>query len=140
MVDRLVEKCGTGAPDLWRISLGPEHAPVLEGRLDGRSLCLADLLRDPRDRDRLLDIVALALFRGRERIMAPSGDVVLQAGDDLLLAGRLRDRAALHTTLTEDPTASYVLDGRRVPAGWVWRRLRSPDAAGTARPGNSRAR
>ena len=140
LVDRLVEKCGTGTPDLWSISLDGEHAPGLEDRLDGRSLCLADLLRDPRDRDHGLDIVALALFRGEKRMMAPSGDVVMQAGDDLLLAGRLRDRAALHTTLTEHPTASYVLDGRRVPASWVWRRLRSSDAADEAHPGDSSIR
>jgi hypothetical protein len=57
--------------------------------------------------------------------MAPRGDLVLLAGDDLLLAGRLRDRAALRTTLTEDATASYVLDGRRVPSSWVWRRFTS---------------
>jgi voltage-gated potassium channel len=139
LVDRLVEKCGTGAPDLWSISLDSDQTPALEDRLDGQSLCLADLLRDPRDRDNGLDIVALALFRSGERMMAPRGDTVLQAGDDLLLAGRLRDRAALHTTLTEDPTASYVLDGRRVPAGWVWRRLSSPDAE-RARQDDSRAR
>jgi voltage-gated potassium channel len=136
LVNRLVEKCGTGTPDLWRISLDGEHAAVLEERLAGQSLRLADLLRDPRDRDHGLDIVALALFRGEERMMAPSGDVVLHAGDDLLLAGHLRDRAALHTTLTEDPTASYVLDGRRVPASWVWRRLRSTEGADKARAGD----
>jgi len=139
LVDRLVEKCGTGTPDLWSISLDGEHAPGLEDRLDDQSLCLADLLRDPRDRDHGLDIVALALFRGEERMMAPSGDAVLQAGDELLLAGRLRDRAALQTTLTEHPTASYVLDGRRVPASWVWRRLKSSDAA-KAHPGDSSIR
>jgi voltage-gated potassium channel len=133
LTDRLVEKCGNGTPDLWRISLD-ERVPALRDRLDGQSVCLSDLLRDPRDREHNLDIVALALFRDGERTMAPRGDAVLRAGDDLLLAGRLRDRAALHTTLTEDATASYVLDGRRVPAGWLWRRLAGAGTADTARP------
>jgi voltage-gated potassium channel len=130
LTDRLVERCGTGTPDLWLIRLDEEQAPVLTSRLDGRSLCLADLLRDPRDREHDLDVVALALFRDGERTMAPRGDLVLHAGDSLLLAGRLRDKAALHTTLTEAPTASYVLDGRRVAAGWIWRRFARADAAG----------
>jgi hypothetical protein len=137
LVDRLVEKCGTGTPDLWRISLDGAHAPILEERLNAQSLCLGDLLRDPRDRDQWLDIVALALFRGDERMLAPSDDVVLHAGDDLLLAGRVRDRAALHSTLTEDPTASYVIDGRRAPASWVWRRLSRSDSADKPRSGDS---
>lgn len=51
----------------------------------------------------MLGIVALSLFRDGKRTMAPAADVTLRAGDQLLLAGRLRDRAALHTTLTEEP-------------------------------------
>ena len=129
LVDRLVEKSGCGAPDLWLIGLDEEQAPVLEGRLDGQSLSLGDLLRDPRDRNHDLDIVALALFRDGERTMAPSGDVLLKAGDDLLLAGRLRDKAALRTTMTEASTAAYVLDGRRVPTSWVWRWFTTADEA-----------
>ena len=45
--------------------------------------------------------------------MTPPGDLVLRADDQLLLAGRLRARAALDTTMTEAFTASYVIDGRR---------------------------
>jgi voltage-gated potassium channel len=140
LMDRLVEKCGRGAPDLWLISLDEEQAPVLRGRLDGQSLRLADLLRDPRDREHDLDIVALAIFRDGDRAMAPARDMVLQAGDELLLAGHLRDKAALHTTMTEASTASYVLDGRRVPASWVWRRFTSADSADTGHPSGERIR
>jgi len=123
VVDRLVAKSGVGTPDLWRIRLSPDEAPALEGRLDGHGLRLDDLLRDPADRDRRLDIVPLTLLRDGARTMTPDGDVRLRADDQLLMAGRLRDRAALVTTMTEVPTASYVLDGRRLPASWVWRRL-----------------
>jgi voltage-gated potassium channel len=55
--------------------------------------------------------------------MAPPGDAVLEPGDQLLLAGRLADRAALENTLTQSPSASYVLENRRVPASWVLRRF-----------------
>jgi Trk K+ transport system NAD-binding subunit len=133
LVDRLVQTCGKDAPDLWRITLDDEGAPALGGRLNGEGLCLADLLRDPGDRDHSLHLVVLALFRDGERTMAPRSDTILHAGDKLLLAGHLRDRAALTTTMTETPTASYVLDGRRVPTGWLWRRFAKVDSAGAAR-------
>jgi Trk K+ transport system NAD-binding subunit len=133
LVDRLVAKCGDGTPELWRVRLDRDEAPGLAGRLDGHGLRLDDLLRDPAERERGLDIVPLTLLRDRERTMAPGGDVLLRTGDQLLLAGRPRAQAALHTTLTEVPTASYVIDGRRVPSGWVWRRLSGVDAAGRPR-------
>jgi Trk K+ transport system NAD-binding subunit len=132
LVDRLVKTCGRGAPDLWRIRLSNDEAPALEGRLDRRSLRLDDLLRDPADRDHTLGIVPLTLLRDDQRTISPAGDVVLRADDQLLLAGRLRDRAALASTMTEASAASYVVDGRRVPASWVWRRFARVDSAGRA--------
>ncbi|MGI8699815.1 MAG: hypothetical protein ACR2JU_01135 [Nocardioidaceae bacterium] len=91
-VDRLVQKCGDGSPDLWRIHLSHDEPPALGGAFDGHSQRLEDLLRDPADRAHMLGIVALSLFRDGKRTMAPAADVTLRAGDQLLLAGRLRDR------------------------------------------------
>jgi voltage-gated potassium channel len=133
MVDRIVASCGEGTPELWGIRLEGDDAPALMSRLDGGSVRIDDLLRDPTDRDHRLDIVALTLLRDGERTMAPAGDVPLRAGDQMLLAGRPRSRASLRTTMTEPPTAAYVLDGRRVPSGWVWRRLAGVDSAGNPR-------
>ena len=130
LLHRLLDTCGEGTPDLWLVRLSEEGAPALQGRLHAHSLRLGDLLRDPTDRDHLLDVVPLMLLRDGERVMTPAEDVVLRLGDELLFGGRLSGRAALDTTLAEDPTASYVIDGRRVPASWVWRRLTHLDSAG----------
>jgi hypothetical protein len=65
--------------------------------------------------------------------MAPGGGQLLRPGDQLLLAGRPRAQAALQTTLTEVPTASYVVDGQRVPSGWIWRQLTRVDTTGRTR-------
>jgi voltage-gated potassium channel len=123
MVDRLVDACGVGTPDLWRIRLDEEHAPALHPYLQTGQVRLDDVLRHPTDREHRLRIVPLTLLRSGERTMAPPGDAVLEPGDQLLLAGRLADRAALENTLTQAPSASYVLENRRVPASWVLRRF-----------------
>jgi Trk K+ transport system NAD-binding subunit len=127
LVDRLVQKCGAGTPDLWRIRLNHEEASALVDRLDGPGLRLGDLLRDPADREHTLDIVPLAMLREGKPTMVPSDDVVLRRDDELLLAGRLWARAALKTTMTDVSVASYVVDGRRVPSSWIWRRLTHSD-------------
>src|SRR3954466_9225149 len=86
LVDRLVTTCGPGTPDMWRIRLDHDEAPALQSRL-GHGLRLEDLLRDPTDRDRRLDIVALTLLRDERRTLTPDGDVNLLADDQLLVAG-----------------------------------------------------
>jgi voltage-gated potassium channel len=133
LVDRLVRKCGQGTPDLWLVRLSQDEAPALQARLEDQSLRLGDLLRDPADRDHTLDIVPLMLLRDGEPMMAPAGDVLLRVDDQLLLAGRSRAEAALALTMTDVPTASYVIDGRRVPSSWVWRRIARVDSAGRQR-------
>ena len=55
--------------------------------------------------------------------MAPDDDVVLRPDDQLLIAGRSRARASLELTLTDEPTAAYVLEDRFAPSSWVWRRI-----------------
>ena len=65
----------------------------------------------------------LLLQRGADSLLAPADDEVLRAGDELLLAGRPVARRALEKTLMADAVAEYLVSGRRVPAGWLWRRI-----------------
>ena len=130
MVDRIVERCGTGAPDLWRLQLDADTAPALVDRLATDGVVLADLLRDPAFRDEPLSAVPLALLRADgTRVMAPEDDMVLRTDDQLLVAGRSKARLSLELTLTEEATAAYVLEDRFAPSSWVWRMIarRSPD-------------
>jgi len=128
LLDRLVESCGHGTPDLWQVRLNDDGAPALQVHLDGQGLRLGDLLRDPADRDDPLDIVPLMLMRDGTSTLTPDQDLVLRADDELLLSGRLRARAALDLTKSDVFTASYVIEGRRVPSSWVWRRFGRVDS------------
>ena len=113
MVDRLV-RCGHGTltrggsgsattrPRRWRA--------VSTGTVSDWVTCAIPRTGAP------LDIVPLTLLRDGERTMAPDDDFLLREDDELLLAGRLRARAALRATTSDVSVASYVLDGRRVPS------------------------
>lgn len=63
------------------------------------------------------------MLRGDEALLTPGDDLVLQQGDQLLLAGEADARRGLDTTLLVDGTASYVLTGTRRPVGSLWRWL-----------------
>jgi hypothetical protein len=97
--------------------------------LEQEALTLGDLLRSPADREHRLDAVTLLVGRGEEALPAPGDDLVLQAGDELLLAGRPEARRALAATLLDDAAPPYLVSGRRVPQGWVWRKLTRSEPA-----------
>jgi Trk K+ transport system NAD-binding subunit len=123
MVERLVDRCGTQKPDLWRVHLTEEEAPAVTDWLTAGDLLLGDLVRSPHDREQPIDAVPLILLRDGDSVLAPPGGHRLQPGDQLLVAGRTSAWAALSATLTQMATATYVLDGRIIPSGWAWRRL-----------------
>jgi voltage-gated potassium channel len=123
VVARLTRACGRRLEELWKVRLTLEEAPALVPWLDVGALRLGDLLRSPADRDAPLPLIPLLVLRGEECVLTPGGDFLLAAGDQLLLAGRPAVRRQLETTLVVDALPEYLVTGRRVPSGWVWRRL-----------------
>lgn len=123
MIDRIVAASGEGAPDLWRVELSEEVATGLGQWLDGDGVALGDLLRNPHDRERELQVVPLVHVRGEEVTVAPEPELMLQRDDVLLLAAGDHERRTLSTTLAHPTTAVYVVEGKVVPSSWVWRKL-----------------
>ncbi len=124
VIDSLTDMCGTRLQALWKVRLSAAEAPALVDLLaSGASARLGDLLRNPEDRQDSLHAVPLLVLRGDGATLAPDGDFVLAEGDELLLAGRPGSRRALGTTLFVPSVLEYVVHGRRVPSGWLWRKL-----------------
>jgi voltage-gated potassium channel len=129
LVDRLTALCGEHLQALWKVRLTEREAPALTPWLASGKARLGDLLRNPEDRDEPLHAVPLLLLRGPDATLAPDPDCVLASGDELLLAGWPAARRALEVTLVVDAVREYVVSGRRVPSGWLWRRLNGTPAA-----------
>jgi voltage-gated potassium channel len=119
----MVERCGEHLADLWKVRLTDREAPALQRWLHAGAVTVDDLLRSPDDRDQALDGIVLLLLRGEDSVLTPDGATVLQAGDQLLVAGRPTSRRAMDTTLIVDPVCDYVVTGERQPVGAVWRAL-----------------
>jgi Trk K+ transport system NAD-binding subunit len=139
LVDRLTALCGRHLQVLWKVRLTAQEAPALGRWLASGRARLGDLLRNPEDRGEPLHALVLLVLRRGEATLAPDDDFVLEAGDELLLAGWAAARRALGTILLVEAVREYVLTGRRVPSSWVWRTLsRTPatldDEEAQARP------
>jgi Trk K+ transport system NAD-binding subunit len=123
VIERLTEHCGRQLGALWKVRLNEVEAPSLGPWLARGDLRLGDLLRSPEDREERLPAVTLLVLRGDTCTVTPGEDFVLDAGDQLLIAGRAAARRALSTTLMVDAVPEYLVSGRRVPSSWIWRRL-----------------
>jgi voltage-gated potassium channel len=123
LIDRLSGECGDRLGALFKVRLNSTEAPSLGRWLADGSLLLGDLLRSPDDRDQRLPVVPVLLLRDGQSVLAPDDGFVLRADDELLLAGRPVSRRALEKTLMVDSVPAYLVTGRRVPSGWLWRRL-----------------
>jgi Trk K+ transport system NAD-binding subunit len=124
IVDRLTGLCGSQLQTLWKVRLTPQEAPAVGAWLASGEARLGQLLRNPEDRDDPLHAIVLLVLRDREATLAPDEDFVLRPGDELLVAGWAAARRALATILLVDGLLEYVVTGRRVPASWVWRKLK----------------
>lgn len=127
VMERITASCGRRLQELWKERLVAGEAPALRARLLTEDVRLGDVLRDPDDRDRPLDIVALLVLRDDHAHLTPDPDFLLAADDELLLAGRSTDRRALEGTLYDDAVCEYVLHDRHLPSSWVWRKLARAD-------------
>lgn len=123
-IHQLRARIGTRAPLNWTIRIDAATAPALAEALSaGHAITLDDLLRDPRGRDERLPARALLLLRSGAQTLLPPEDRPLQAGDQILFAGRGVAQRQLEFTLRNVNVMEYIRTGRDLPGGWIWKRL-----------------
>jgi voltage-gated potassium channel len=123
LLDHLTAQCGPQMPELWKVRLNAAEAPALPRWLEAGEVALADLTRDPQDRDQQLPVTPLLLLHDDTATLRPHGDVRLAVDDEVLFVGRASARRAMETTMTSEAGGAYVVSGVHLPAGWIWRRL-----------------
>ena len=122
--DHLLDRCGPTTPQRMSITISHRDAPALAGWLQrGHRLALADLMREPGDRDASLPMAALVLVRDGQSRFMPSPDTLLRPDDQVLLVGKPGGLSRLGEICHYPATVEYLATGREVPSSWVWARL-----------------
>lgn len=124
VIERLRERVGDRVPLVWGVTLNAADAPALHRMavIDGASLDLEVLLRDPSDRERTLPCLPLMLVRDGSETVLPDPDIALRAGDRILFAGRSSARSAQTLACVNAKMAEYVRTGC-MPTGSLWQAL-----------------
>ncbi|MCU0766360.1 MAG: potassium channel family protein [Gammaproteobacteria bacterium] len=111
-------------PDIWEVRIGDRQARAVGREVaGGNRVAVGDVLRDPRDRTGVLRCVPLLLARGETVTLMPADGEPLGFGDRLLFCGLARAETLMTWTLQDDRVLDYVLTGRPVTQGHVWRWL-----------------
>lgn len=123
LVERIETLNQGRTPLLREICLNAGDSPALwQALLHGREIRPAELLIDATDRARPLATLILLLVRDGKPWFLPSPDLLLQAGDQLLLATCSSEWHQFELCLKNANELEYVLSGREQP-GWLWQKL-----------------
>jgi len=123
LISRIVGLVSETVPEVWDLSLSRKQAGLWQLLGEGWQINLGELLRVPAERESRLPCVPLLLKRGGAETLLPDEAVLLQPGDRILFCARPGTRQRLIATLRDRNVLTYVLTGRDVPGGSLWRWL-----------------
>lgn len=112
LIARMGGVLGEDNPDVWQVTLDQLNAPaILEAMNSADPIRVIDILSDNLDRERPPLRFALLLKRGKQNILMPGDNTVLQADDQLLLAGPRGSGLRQRATLMDPTTLRYIRTG-----------------------------
>lgn len=118
---KLIDTLGENKPHLWRVTLAmTESNAAFQHLVEGRSLLLRDIIKDPRDRAKNLSCVALMINRGGIYHMLPEESEKLSADDEILFCGTSKSKLMLAATLNNGYTLHYLITGEDLPRGYFF--------------------
>lgn len=119
---RIRKQVGDTNPERWILNVRTREAPAIAMMMaDGKSVQLMEVCRDPAHRNEELQVIVLALKRGRELLPLPKPTEVLQKGDSILLCGTRAARWAMEHTVNNHNQFYYVTTGKQREDTW-WTR------------------
>jgi len=126
LVDRLWRLASNRTPDLWIIELTPDGAPAVHAALtEGREVRLGQIQNDARGCEQRLHCLALLLQREKELRLLPDDDLVLAAGDRILMCGRPGVVDRMQWALVNANALRYLQTGEWRAEGTLWRWITS---------------
>ena len=121
LISRIAALVEDRVPEVWEVAIDTDQAQaVCAATEQGSPLMLAELLRDPRDRETTLPAIALMLVHKSERTLLPEARVTLRRGDRVLFCGSGLARSRMEWTLQNDHALAYVQTGEGYHPGTLW--------------------
>ncbi len=126
LISNIRKICHDRTPETWAVRIDEEDAHAInDGLLAGKQITIQTLMRDARDRDRLLRCIPLLLDRDGQQELLPDPETPLKVGDKLLFTGAEGCERRMDWVLLSAKELEYVESGIERPDGLIWRWLAS---------------
>lgn len=129
VIDQLRKVVKDADPYLWTVTLSKAEAPAIYMLLrEGHAILLADLIRNPSNRSRHLDCVAMVLKRSQQTLIMPKPNQVnIEPNDEVLFCGTQHSQRVLEASFNNAYTLEYLITGAEHAKGylvkWMQRRF-----------------
>ena len=87
----------------------------------GMLVRLENLMQDPANREKKLQLVPLLLVRNNTSILVPDPETIIINGDNILFCGTYDAKTTLPSSINNTKTFNYIMNGLEVPDSLVWR-------------------
>lgn len=124
VIHRLRKKVGNRAPHLETIDFTRQKSKAVIELLDeGKKVVLGDLIRDPRAREKPLDLVVFVIKSDDQEFVLPVDSYEIQENDQILFCGTGLACRLFNATINSEYKLFYIQHGKYQPrshiANWV---------------------
>jgi Trk K+ transport system NAD-binding subunit len=128
VIHKLREKVGHQVPHLVTVDFTREKSKAVIELLDqGKKVFLGDLIKDPRGREKKLDLVTFVIKSAEQDIVLPPEKYEIQENDQLLFCGTGLAHRLFNATINSEYKLFYIQNGVYMPrshlAKWVIKKM-----------------
>lgn len=122
VIHRLRNKVGDEVPHLITINFTRKKSPAVIDLFDkGEVVKLRDLIMDPRDRERKLDLLVFVIKSDEQTFVLPPDDYEIQENDQLLFCGTSLSYRLFNATINSEYKLFYIQKGVYKPRSYLAR-------------------
>lgn len=124
VIRQLADKVGKQTPHLITVNFTWEKSKAVMQLLEaGETVLLGDLIKDPRARDKPLDLVVFVIKSGNSERVLPTNDYQIKANDQLLFCSTALAHRLFNATINSEYKLHYVRNGVYVPRSYLMKWL-----------------
>lgn len=120
LIERLQNTVGNKTPHLITIDFTRQNSKAVMQWLDqGKEVILGDLLRNPDNRDKKLDMVPFVIMSGDKIVILPGDEYKINEGDQLLFCGTELAGRLFNASLKNEYKLFYIQTGHFLPRSYL---------------------
>lgn len=120
IIHRLRAKVGNQPPHLVTVNFTRQNSTAVIDLLDkGEAVYLHNLMMDPRDRTRRLDLVVFVIKSGEHEIVLPPDNYEIHENDQLLFCGTSLAQRLFNATINSEYKLFYIQKGVYKPRSYL---------------------